>query len=810
MRCRLFVVMIATVVAFLPISAAAAPRIWKVTPRIITRGTTAEVTVERWYHEARELLFYGPGVRCTATAFDADKHKLTCTLVIAADCLLGEQPFRIRTDEGLSDLGTIHVGPFNIVDEGETKPNTNDTPATAMPVEINTTVRGVLSRSGNEDVDCYRIAGKAGDRLSVEVVMARLADYPYNDPQLDQYDASVAVFDISGRIIARNDDSRLHRQDPLVSLRLPVDGEYVVAVRRAMFFPIDTPYAVHIGSFSRPLAAFPPGGPVGEAVAVGLLGDPLGVANKTIVVPEQRGTFSWFGDAPSPLPLRASPFPNQLEDRSSSVTAVPHLPVALNGILAAPGETDRFRLSVRKGDRLQLRVWSAALGLPVDPVIRLRPLDAAGTAGDVEMEADDAKLDERDIFGGTGDFPDVFDPSVIWSPKQDGDYLLEVSDTRGFGGPTHVYRIEIAPPTDTLHIALVSTGHYKIERPRATSLAVPRGSSWMVNLSLFLGQGTTFRGPFALAVEGLPAGMRMVPPTVPEGQSSWPLLLEADADAPPSAALIRVSAKAAQGERPLEVMNQQNIPRVNYSGGAWRSIRLDRFATAVVEPAPFSVELEAPRLPLPQGAEIAIPVRVSRRPGFDEPLELQCMFGPSGVVLPPAMEIPADQTEATLLLAANANAKVGSGPLSVLVSTSQPRPGAVDAESAYWGTERVRVSSPLVDLTVAEPFVTIAGEPQSVRRGDRLSYRWSVKHVRPFSGKATARLIGLPVGVSMVSAAPTIDATTTDLAFELEASDDALLGMVNGLSCELVFTIDGDDVRLRSGTGKLRIDPRKS
>ena len=115
-----------------------------------------------------------------------------------------------------------------------------------------------------------------------------------------------------------------------------------------------------------------------------------------------------------------------------------------------------------------------------------------------------------------------------------------------------------------------------------------------------------------------------------------------------------------------------------------------------------------------------------------------------------------------------------------------------------------------MDLTVAEPFVTIAGEPQSVRRGDRLSYRWSVKHVRPFSGKATARLIGLPVGVSMVSAAPTIDATTTDLAFELEASDDALLGMVNGLSCELVFTIDGDDVRLRSGTGKLRIDPRKS
>jgi hypothetical protein len=808
MHARLLVLLLALLAALLPSGAAAAPRIWTVSPRVVQRGTTAEIVIDRWYHEARELLFYGPGLRCTASSLDADKHLLTCTLHIDPDCPLGEQAFRIRTDESLSDIGTIHVGPFPIVDEEEANHNTNDTEATARAVEANTTVRGILSRSGTEDVDCYRVVGRAGERLSVEVDMVRIAGYPENDPQLDQYDAVVAILDPAGRVIAESDDSPLHRQDPLVSVRLPTDGGYIVVVRRSSFFPLDSPYAVHLGTFSRPLAAYPAGGPAGVPVAVTLLGDPLGPARQTIVVAETPGTFAWFGDAPSPLSLRSSPFPNVLEAADQPETAVAEIPAAINGILSQAGETDRFRLTVKKGLPLQLRVWSAALGLPVDPVIRLRPVDASGAAGSVELEADDAKLEDRDIFGGTGDFPDIFDPSVVWTPKQDGDYLLEVADTRGFGGPTNVYRVDIAPPIDTLHIALVSTGHYKIERPRATSLAVPRGNRWTVNLSLFPGQGTTFKGPFELAVEGLPAGMRMISPTVPVGQTSWPMLLEARDDATPAAAVIYVTAKAAAAARPLSVVNQQNIPRVNYSGGSWRSIRLDRFATAVTEPAPFAVELELPRMPLPKGAEMTLPVRVTRRTGFDEPLEMQCMFGPSGVTLPPAVEIPAGKSEVLLLLSAAASAKVGSGPLSVLVSTSQPRPGAASGEDNYRGTERIRVSSPLVDLTVAEPFVTLSAKPQSIRRGERREYRWAVKQLQPFAGRATLRLVGLPVGVTAAEPAPTIDAKSSEITFNLEATDDALLGEVSGLTCELAFAIEGEHIRLKTGSGKLRIDPR--
>ena len=67
---------------------------------------------------------------------------------------------------------------------------------------------------------------------------------------------------------------------------------------------------------------------------------------------------------------------------------------------------------------------------------------------------------------------------------------------------------------------------------------------------------------------------------------------------------------------------------------------------------------------------------------------------------------------------------------------------------------------------------------------------------------------GLPVGLAAVGPAPTIDKNSTEVAIELEASDEALLGLVNDLKCDVQFTVDGEVIHLRTGSGKLRIDPR--
>jgi hypothetical protein len=69
-------------------------------------------------------------------------------------------------------------------------------------------------------------------------------------------------------------------------------------------------------------------------------------------------------------------------------------------------------------------------------------------------------------------------------------------------------------------------------------------------------------------------------------------------------------------------------------------------------------------------------------------------------------------------------------------------------------------------------------------------------------------MVGLPVGVTAVGPEPTIDATSQEVAVELEATDDALLGLVNELTCDVVFNVNGGEVSLRTGSGRLRIDPR--
>jgi hypothetical protein len=254
-------------------------------------------------------------------------------------------------------------------------------------------------------------------------------------------------------------------------------------------------------------------------------------------------------------------------------------------------------------------------------------------------------------------------------------------------------------------------------------------------------------------------------------------------------------------------VNQQNLLRVRYSGYPWRSIRVDRFAAAVSEPAGFAVELEAPKQPLMRGSELTIPVKIVRQPGFDEPLELQCELAPPGVGTPPAELIPSGETQASLALSADASAALGNGLLYVLVSTIQPRGGHGGGDTAR-GSERVRVSSEVVNLEVAEPVVALSTEPQSVRRGQRVAYRWSVKQIRPFEGRATVRMLGLPVGLTAVGPEPTIDKDSTEVVVELTATDDALLGLVSDLSCEVGLTVAGERISLRTGNGKLRIDPR--
>jgi len=804
-----------------PAPALAVMHIEAVSPRIGQRGTTVDVTIQGAFLKgAREIVFYGPGIRgidikelpnlqyrVNLAHGNYIEEQISCRFEIAPDCPLGEHPFRIRTATELTTVGTFHVTPFPVIDDSDsqTAGPTNDTLKTAQAVTPNVSIRGRIANNW-PDVDIYRVPAKAGQRLSVEVESVWIADRHYAD---SEYDLAVQILDEEGRELAANDDNPLHVQDPLVTLKLPRDGAVFVVVRRAVFDTPPCPYVVHIGTNHRPLAAYPPGGPAGAPLKIRFLGDPLGDYDDTVNIPAQTGTFPYFGDAPLPLLLRSSSFPNVLESESAAETRVDTIPAAVNGIIDRPGDTDAFRLSVKKGDRYRLRAFAATLGSPVDPAIRIRALDAAGKEAAIEIEADDALLTDRDIFGtsfrGGGGLKDGLDPSVIWQPKADGDYLLEVRDTSGFGSPTGVYRIEIEPAFDSICTLLPGMGDWT-ESLRKVGIVVPQGNRCTINIALLQGQGNTFTGEFDLVARGLPAGVRLASPRVPAGLAAlteWPVQFIAEAATPPSSAVITLEAVPTDPSRKVVVGSQQNLPFINHSGGnAWRTVRLDRFVMAVAEPAPFSIDIVPPQIPIVRGGELAIPVKLTRQPGFNDPVDFNCDFTSKGVNPQPEATIPSGETEAVLKLSADANAALGKGPLVVVASFTAPKGDKGNAG-------QIRVSSEIVEITVAEPFVELASQPESLRRGEKKRFVWTIQHKSPFEGKATVKLLGLPKGVGVIEPLPVITRESKDLAFEIEATDEALLGAVGSLSCELTVLAAGQEIRQRTGKGTLRIDPRR-
>ena len=779
-------------------------------PRFGQRGTTVDVEIHGVSIEnPREVIFFRPGIR----AYDlrkADKQParrnfahggyldsaIACKFEISPDCPPGEYAFRLLTATELSHLGTFHVSPFLTVNEG---PEPNNSLDQAMTVTPTSTINGVLGRAPE---DFYRVPVTAGQQLSVELNSVRIADRNYGD---SEYDLAVRILNSDGRQIAANDDNSLHLQDPVVSTRIDFDGHAFIVVERSVKQPHRTSYAVHIGTNRRPMIAFPLGGPSGTRQTFRMIGDASGDFEETLPVPARRGDFEYFGDAPSSLKLRSSPFPNVLEEATAAETRVQQLPAALNGIIDRHDDVDAFRFTAKKDESLHIRVFAASMGSPIDARISIRPINSDGQPGEVETKADDSRLTDRDVFGtsyrGGGGRPGYLDPSIIWKPKTDGEYVLEISDSSGSGGTTGVYRIEIERPRTVVQTVLRSRTFDWTESTRFTGLALPRGGRWTVNVSFPSGQWNRPSTPFDLVAHGLPDGVRLISPRVPHGVTIWPMQLAAEPDAKVRGAVITLEARPVDSTIQVESRSQENIPFINHPGGdALHHVQVDRYIMGVTDPAPFTLDIDPPRAALVRGGELAIPVRISRRDGFKGPIEYWVGFVDRSVSSQPPTTIEVGETESILKLAANSSAPLATLPLVVLgrsLENTIPRSmGAGDR----------RASSEIVQLTVVEPYVELASQPASIRRGETKEFKFTARHKTPFEGEALVRLLGLPKGVTTKST-PRLKSDTTTVVFKLTATDEALLGQATGLNCEVVVSVAGQEITQRTGRGTLRIDP---
>jgi hypothetical protein len=777
-----------------------------VLPRGGTLGTTVDVTLHgRYLDDPREIVFYDNGVKAISVKPGAGKPgtEVKAQFEISRTARAGEHVLRLRTATGLSEAMTFWVDRFPTVLETEKKIGDNDTPEKAQSVAMNTTVEGQILPGDRPDIDYYWMRVDEGQRISVEVEAVRLGTVHFANGDAD---LKVRILDDQNKVVASGDDSALYVQDPIVSFIAPHAGNYYIEISQQMYErPNQCWYRAHIGNFTRPLAIYPAGGQAGQTLSVKVLGDPMGERTEQITLPKTAGPVDFYSGAkgqqpPSPNILRVSDYPNVLKADGDAPTQVPSLPAALNGIFTKPNGTDEFRFHVKKGDVWHVQVFARTLGSPMDPKFTIHPADRPGNG----ISADDAKLADlgQPSNRGTWHMKDMLDPVAVFKAPADGDYILAIADTRGLAGPTEVYRVEIEPVHDTIYTHITSPDAYQI--PRVTGMIIPQGSQWTLTLQVAQALGNTYKGDLDIEAIGLPKGVRMIAPRFTKGATRMPVQFIASKDAEQQSALVQLLARPVDKNIKLESATRQAIALYNHPGEyPWHYVFLDKFVLAVTKPAPFDLSMEAPAIPLSRSGEMVLKVKVNRHEGFKGPVELQPDWLPPGVSGGGSVTVPADKTEGEVKIQANAKAEAGTFQVAINGST-------IDGGDGFSGFGRVRTSTPFTKLEVSEPYLTIDLRRSSVERGKRGEVVGAIKENKPLPGAATVNLLRLPKGVTLVGAAPQIKSGDKEVVFEVQATNDALLGLYKELACEVIVVDKGQPIHQQTGSGILRVDPAKT
>lgn len=750
------------------------PDLSRVEPRGGKRGTEVKITlIGNRLYEPQELLLYHEGITVKSLTKGKDHKSATAVLVIAPDARLGEHPMRLRCKDGLSYMRTFWVGQFPTVMEARTedrKKDLNNTFAEPQKVDLNVTVQGVAD---SEDDDFYQVQCKKGQRLSVEVEAMRLGRV--------MFDPYVAILDKNRFELAVNDDSPFLKRDCAASIIVPEDGPYTILVRESSYQGNSaSQYRMHIGTFPRPRAVFPPAVKPGEEVEFTFIGDSSGPLKKKIKADNEP--FAAFVEAdglssPSGNPVHVSPldYLNEKEPNENYKTAFPaetppSAPFAFHGVLSSPADQDWFRFKAKKGERLRFQVLARQLRSPLDSVISIR-------------QAKDNKylLANDDQTQGTPD------SRMDYEIPADGEYVLNIRDQLKRGGPDFTYRIELQKRTPSLALTLPSAD--RVDTQKHKMIEVPRGNRLAIAPNIArsnIGCDVVFHAP------KLPNGITFETPAVPRSLSNFPILFEAKPDAPIGGGLYHFEIEDPKTKLRGPFTEKISHLYVNNQGD-YQVTNTRKIAIAVIEEAPFHLELFAPPVPLVRNGTMNLKITAKRAKDFNKKIKVRLPWKPPGIGAPSEVEIPEGKNEVTLVLNANGDAPIADWKMLVTGEAISDR-GVV------------RVSSKFVDVKVSEPFVQMSLSMAATNPGKNTSVIAKVEQLEEFPGEARVILHALPHGVK--SSEKKITTKSEEITFPLEVAADARKGKHSNLFCQVIITKDGHPIphNVAHG-GTLRIDP---
>ncbi|HYV26715.1 MAG TPA: PPC domain-containing protein [Candidatus Eisenbacteria bacterium] len=747
---------------------AVSPHLTALNPTGAQRGTETEITFtgER-LQDTEEIICYEPGIEIAKLKLTTNQTAVA-QLKIAPDCPLGEHHLRLRAASGLSELITFFVGPFPVLTENEP----NNDPAKAQNVPLNTTVTGIIT---NDDVDCFAVELKKGQRFSAEVEGIRLGRA--------LFDSRLSVLDSKGSLVADADDTWLALQDPFLSFIVPEDGTYIVRVREVTYGGSDKYYyRLHFGTFPRPTSVYPLGGKVGETLTFTCFSEATGEFKWQIKLPdtpqEKFGLFAELDGLPTPSPnwIRVSLFPNVLavlpnQDREHATTSDLSAPLALNGIIATKGQEDWFRFRAAKDTALKVTVFARRLRTPMDAVIEI--FDSAGKS-----------LASNDDTAGV-------DSSLKFTPTEATNYFLCIRDTLHEGGRDFAYRVEITPTQPKLSLKIPEVSRNDTQSRQF--ITVPRGNRFATLISA---KRANFDGELRFDIQGLPTGVQMFADRMSAKIDAMPLVFEAASDAPIGGKLLDLTASGTNnGGVTAKFVQEVELVQGPPNNVAYYSTSVDKLCVAVTKEAPFKLRIVEPKVPVVQAGSMRLEIIAERAPGFDEPIEVNMVWNPPGISSQSEATIPKGATNVFYQLNAGGAAETRVWKIAALAHAT------VEGGKLY-------VSSQLTDLEVATPFVTGKIETAWVNPGKTAKITVNLQQAKTFNGNATIRLVGLPDKVTATQ--KEITKADQEVVFDLATETNCPIGSHKNLFCAVDITQNGQVIphTIASG-GILRIVPPK-
>ncbi len=762
--------LISSLFAAATLSYAAYPEFSATIPNGGPRGAEWKLTVTgNRLADFESLMFFSPGITQKSVE-KVENNKVQLTISVAPDVPLGNHLLRIRTKSGISHVRQFFVGPFPNVEEKE--PNSEMDAAQA--IGFNQTIEGVVL---SEDVDYYKITAKKGQRISVEADGLRLG-YTTFDPY-------IAIIDKDRFEKSFSDDTILHRQDGYCSFVAEYDGDYYVMIRESSYRGGgNNYYRLHVGSFRRPDVVYPAGGRIGTATKVRFIEKDGSFEEEAKLPAEIDPGFMLLSktqeSAPSGNPFRLVDFDNALEaepnDEQAKATVSPvGAPIALNGIIEKPGDIDFFKIPFKKGQQVVLQAYAQSLGSPLDSVVNVYN-EKGGSLGGNDDGGGRRRLDSKQTL----------------NIPADGNYFIRVTDHLERGGPNFVYRLELVASQPQLTFA---SPHYTVNDSQYRQfMAIPRGGR-MVLLQNF--SRSAVSGDFKFEAQNLPQGVKLLTELAPKDMPSMPLVFEAAPDAPLGGAIVPVTLKPVDPAQKIEGKMRQEFDIVRSGNVVYYTEFEDKLPVAVVEEAPYALEITKPTVPLVANGVMQLKVTSKRKEGFTKPIRVFMSWKPPGISSLGEQTIPEGQNECTFQLDANAGVAAATHKFVVM--------GEADA-----GNGRVYNASPFCEVRTDSAYLAAPAIPlTAVEQGKETIMVAKIEHLKPFNGEATARVVGVPDTIQIEPAKITKD--TKEVSFKVVTTDKSPVGKQGNLFVLVDVPVEGGTTAHRIAIGSiLRIDaPRK-